>query len=557
MPKVVQVFSKNIGGKIMERVPRRFNKWTIALTGIVFTGLVVLLGACSSSSVSPDVELTSLSAAKVPLSQVPVPRPATSDITDQAAAVRLGKALFWDIQAGGDGQTACATCHFQAGADARKTNTVNPGPDGIFQIVSGPGQLLGSVTHQGDDIVGSQGVVEASYVDFSNDEEVAADNCNYNGFHRQVTGRQAPPVVGAVFNRHQFWDGRANDIFNGLNPFGNTGNNTSTPLVQMNNSSLASQAVGPANNPVEMSCNGRTFNGATNSLAAKLLTRKALKQQKVDATDSVLGSYANTYGNGLTVTYQTMVTAAFRTEVATDSYNQFSNIFGQAVQAYEATLIPDKTPFDRYLAGRTTAITTNQKKGLDIFNGKGRCTSCHEGTEMSDATVSYFLREGGVVNPLDHDTGFHNIGSTPTANDPGRAGVGPAGVPWAQTSDRRNNGAFKTPQLRNVKLTAPYFVKGNVATLADLVSFYNQGGFFANPEKTSDIRKLGLTTTEQASLVDFLTNALTDCRVEKSVAPFDHPALPLPNGEGVAGVVMVNGNPVLAATGASGTGVCN
>src|SRR5262249_49007371 len=68
-----------------------------------------------------------------PLKTVVVPQPTGGDIIDQAAAVRLGKTLFWDMQTGGDGQIACATCHFHAGADNRLTNTVNPGPDGLFQ----------------------------------------------------------------------------------------------------------------------------------------------------------------------------------------------------------------------------------------------------------------------------------------------------------------------------------------------------------------------------------------------------------------------------------------
>src|SRR5262244_3670424 len=77
-----------------------------------------------------------------PLSSVAVPMPIGGDIVDQAAAVRLGKALFWDVQLGGDGQTACATCHFHGGADNRTFSALNPGPDKIFASggVTGPGQ---------------------------------------------------------------------------------------------------------------------------------------------------------------------------------------------------------------------------------------------------------------------------------------------------------------------------------------------------------------------------------------------------------------------------------
>ncbi|MDO9080011.1 MAG: cytochrome c peroxidase, partial [Desulfuromonadales bacterium] len=73
-------------------------------------------------------------AAPVALSQVPVPEPANLGlfVQDKNAAIRLGKALFWDMQVGSDGQTACATCHFHAGADSRSRNTLHPGVDGKF-----------------------------------------------------------------------------------------------------------------------------------------------------------------------------------------------------------------------------------------------------------------------------------------------------------------------------------------------------------------------------------------------------------------------------------------
>src|SRR6476646_2408184 len=64
-----------------------------------------------------------------PLSGVPVPQPVGGDIVNGPAAVRLGKALFWDEQTGGDGRIACATCHFRAGGDNRTLNTLHPGGD--------------------------------------------------------------------------------------------------------------------------------------------------------------------------------------------------------------------------------------------------------------------------------------------------------------------------------------------------------------------------------------------------------------------------------------------
>src|SRR5438874_1114467 len=100
-----------------------------------------------------------------PLSTVAVPQP-VGDIINRAAAIRLGKALFWDIQTGGDGQVACASCHFHGGADSRLLNVLNPGPDGIFASggVTSAGQLFSPSAITNDDRVGSQGVVGSLFV---------------------------------------------------------------------------------------------------------------------------------------------------------------------------------------------------------------------------------------------------------------------------------------------------------------------------------------------------------------------------------------------------------
>jgi cytochrome c peroxidase len=484
-----------------------------------------------------------------------VPQPVGGDIINGPAAVRLGKALFWDEQTGGDGRIACATCHFRAGGDNRTLNTLHPGGDGIFASggVTAAGQTFTPVSIVNDDRVGSQGIVGSTFVGLDPDPAVAADQCTpdqtapFFAF-RRVTGRNAPTVIAAVFNRDNFWDGRANHNFNGADPFGNTPNGLGT--LTIGNSSLASQAVGPPNNETEMSCAHRAFNGA-GSLAAKLLARTPLGHQHVDPTDGVLGAVAAA-GNGLTVSYQTLINAAISAPVAGDAVNQFSRIWGQAVQAYEATLIPDQTPFDRFLAGNSSALTARQQRGLDRFNGKGGCVHCHAGAELTDASVG-FAADRGLINEDGGDQGFHNIGVRPTAEDPGRAGC-PAGPPCDRSAPGRfpnsvsgstkDNGAFKTASLRNVKLTAPYFHNGGKATLADVVAFYNRGGDFANPEKAKRIQRLSLDAGDQADLVEFLTNGLTDCRVEKERAPFDHPSLSPPNGA------------ALPAVGAAGLGSC-
>ena len=326
----------------------------VILTGSMLTMLVCMIGTAAAEDSTP-----------LSLKMVPVPQPTGGDIIDQDAAVRLGKALFWDMQTGGDGMIACATCHFHAGADNRLKNTLNPGNNGIFESggVTGPGQMFNGSSITTDDRVGSQGIVGKIFKEISADPENPADVCDPDQTmpffgHRRVTGRNTPPVIGAVFNRDNFWDGRANHNFNGGDPFGATANAGDAVGNLIGNSSLASQADGPPNNPTEMSCAGRPFNGV-NSLAAKLLARPALQYQYVDPTDSALGMLSAWPAPGLQCgddhagmhpcMYTDLIEAAFGSGI--DADNRFSRIWGQAIQAYEATLIPDQTPMDNYLAG--------------------------------------------------------------------------------------------------------------------------------------------------------------------------------------------------------------
>jgi cytochrome c peroxidase len=533
--------------------------------------LALILPACSAEELKasaasiPPSESLAVSAEELrsrvalfslrPLSEEPVPQPIGGHIIDQEAAILLGKAFFWDMQAGSDGQTACASCHYAAGADDRRTNTVHPGLDGVFNSggVTGPGQTFNPSIITSDDRIGSQGMFRALFQTVSTNPAVAAEQCRNlpaQPFltHRQVGFRHSPSVIGSVFYRHQFWGGEANHVFNGLSIWGNTGNNTGGAITQVMNASLASQAVGPPTNFTEMTCFGRPLNGPTNSLAQKLLARTPLQFQRVAVNDSVLGALANPTGpglrcNGAPCTYQELIRNAFGEEIAANALTVFSLIWGEALQAYQATLVPDKTPLDSFLLGNFSALTTRQQNGLIQFVNHG-CINCHNGAMLSDATVSAHANLG-PLNRDGGDIGFHNIGVRPTDEDLARGDLGIfGGVPNSESGSPFDLGAFKTPTLRNVKLTAPYFHTGGYPTLAAVVDFYARGGDFANPERSKDIVPLTIAQADRDALVDFLTNALTDCRVEKKRAPFDHPELPIPNRD------------PLPAVGANGLGFC-
>ncbi|HKB11444.1 MAG TPA: cytochrome c peroxidase [Vicinamibacterales bacterium] len=476
------------------------------------------------------------------------PSTIASYIRDNDTAIALGKALFWDAQAGSDGRQACASCHFNAGSDNRATNTLNPGHNGVFDQTStghsGPNATItagdfpfhrltdindngSTVAHDTDDDFGSQGVlfrsfnfVGASAVDSCTDQSDPVFNVNGHNV-RRVTSRQASTTINAAFNYRNFWDGRARENFNGVNPSGQTDltarifrniNGVITPVRELiDHSSAASQATGPTLSPVEMSCDGRTWP----NVGRKLLLLTPLAGQTVSPTDSVLGALVNTDGRGLNTSYTALIMAAFQADLwngvgtVTIGGTQFSQIeanfslfWGLAIQAYESTLVSDDTPIDRYLTGNRSALSSDAIAGLDLFQGQARCVECHSGPTFSRAT-----EDGGKS--------FVNIGVRPTAEDTGD--VVDAG-----------KGRFKVPTLRNIELLGPYFHNGGQATLHQVVDFYNRGGDFPNQDTDSQIRPLGLSEEQKHSLVSFLLS-LTDDRVRYQRAPFDHPGLCLPN----------------------------
>jgi cytochrome c peroxidase len=574
---------------------------------------------------------------QMPLSQIPVPEPPNlfQFVKNKPAAIRLGKAFFWDMQVGSDGNVACATCHFSAGVDKRLKNTVNPGTratlvDNTFQV-RGPGDVLldsdfpfhqrqspdfqaSAVTRDLNDVVGSQGVHRFDFVSIATGSAVdsgtpVTDPVFQSGGvnMRRVTARNTPSNINAIFNFSNFWDGRAHFIFNGENPFGpldqnagvwfNVNSVLTKQKIEIELASLASQATGPPLDDTEMSFKGRTFP----QLGRKMLSLTPLGSQMVHPKDGVLGTLSRAVQDpvtgkmtglpGLNAAYEQMIKDAFMDTLwnspgltTTDGFNQmeanFSLFWGLAIQLYEATLVSDQTPFDRFLGGDQAALTSQQQSGLNIFFGAGRCDLCHGGTELTNASVA----AAGFITNTDHalieqmpvadgseiiyDNGFNNTAVRPTQDDIGRAGkssftnplnnqflplgfseqaelqaagnmpfsvpILPAEIP--SNFPVANTGGMKVPGLRNVELTAPYMHNGGMRTLDEVVEFYTRGGNFpADNADQLDINIVELGTLQnaadkKASLVAFMMS-MTDERVRNESAPFDHPEIFIPNGD--------------------------
>jgi cytochrome c peroxidase len=500
----------------------------------------------------------------------PQPTNLTQYVRDQASLVVLGKALFWDMQAGSDGRTACATCHFHAGADHRAQNQLSNlgtlSPNGALTAADFPFHQLSNVANRNSTVVrdssavaGSAGAFLRKFIGvtsgspFEDGYDLAtAPLFSISGVNtRQVTPRNSPSIINSVFNVRNFWDGRASDIFTGATPFGasdtalNAVNvSTGAPVreaIRVANASLASQSVGPALSNVEMSYDGRAWP----QMGRKLLSLRPLALQRVAPDDSVLGPYAVAGARGLSVdTYQSLVQAAFQpaywnSAQTVDGYTaaeqNFGLFWGLAIQAYESTLIANDSRVDQFFDGNTNALTADEQAGLRLFQGgRGDCTNCHAGAEMTLASFSGLNQNGGNGrrggNRAAQDPGFFRTGVRPITDDVGVGGLDGFGNPLSRTVAQNANasgtvqGLFKTPGLRNVEFTGPYQHNGGQATLDQVVEFYGRGGDFAGNNIGPGIGNKNFSATDRAQLVAFL-KALSDDRVRFERAPFDHPEL--------------------------------
>lgn len=210
--------------------------------------------------------------------------------------------------------------------------------------------------------------------------------------------------------------------------------------------SLEKQAEGPVQNPVEMA---HTLEGVEKKLAADASYRTAFEKA---------------FGPG-PITYE---------------------MVEKSIASFERTVIAGQSPFDRWYYGHDEkAMSESAKRGFEVFRNpqKGNCAACH--------TV-------GEKYALFTDNKFHNIGLGVVNGEITDAGR------FAVTHQEADRGAFKTPSLRNLALTAPYFHDGSRRTLKDAGDFYIGGGN-SNPNLDKEIHVLDfLSGQERTDLLAFL-----------------------------------------------------
>lgn len=397
----------------------------------------------------------------------PVPVPPANPITEAKRV--LGKILFWDEQLSSDGTVACGTCHVPSSGGADPRFARHPGADG----------LAGTA----DDVQGSFGVVHRDTLGEPVDDPVF-------GFGPQVTGRATPSFFASLYARDTFWDGRARSTFaDSLEP--------SSVLIAAGGA-LESQAVGPILSSVEMAHDGRTWA----QVVAKLESVRPLR-----LADNVPADVADAIAAA--PDYPSLFAAAFGDDAVTPARIAF------AIATYERTLVPDETPWDRFVAGDAGAMTASQQQGWNAFRGNGpQCNRCH-------------------VPPMFTNNDFLNLGLRPADEDVGRQTV--SGL-------AEDFGDMKVPGLRNVGLRRTLMHTGGISGVPDAIDFYLQARghvFFTEDQDTipgngNPLSSIRIGPGDRAAIIDFLSNALTDPRVAAEEFPFDRPRLA---SEAPAGIV--------------------
>jgi cytochrome c peroxidase len=385
--------------------------------GVIVAGIATLIFGCERSAKKQSSKQLRTSAADPlaqpkSLQQVGVPVELTretipADNPQTPEKIALGQKLFFERRLSADGTVSCSTCH---------------NPDLAFT-----------------------------------DRKPASV-----GINGRVGQRNAPTILNALYDKTQFWDGRAK--------------------------TLEEQAGFPIVNPSEM---GRP------SLDAAVVQIARVEQYQ-QAFQRVFGRAPN--GPDLL----------------------------RAIASYERTQLSFDSPFDHFMAGDNNAIDASAKRGWELFNTQAGCNKCHALTETR-RDVTLFT-----------DNDFHNIGigiirhnvvalagqAEKLINSADTAAIDRAAIQhdmsvlgrFLITRREKDTASFKTPGVRNVLVTGPYFHDGSQETLWDVMDHYNKGDGLHNPWLDEDVQRLALTETDIDDLVAFLASLTSAIYKEQGAA---------------------------------------
>jgi cytochrome c peroxidase len=282
------------------------------------------------------------------------------------------------------------------------------------------------------------------------------------GIKGRVGQRNAPTILNALYNKTQFWDGRVN--------------------------TLEEQAANPIVNAFEM--------GHPNLDTA--VAQIASVEEYQQAFQRVFGRPPN--GPDLV----------------------------RAIASYERTQLSFDSPFDHFIAGDNNAIDASAKRGWELFNTQARCNKCHALTD-TQRDVTVFT-----------DNDFHNIGigiirhnvvalarqAEQLIKSGDTAAIDRAAIQndmsvlgrFLITKQEKDTASFKTPDIKNVLVTGPYFHDGSQETLWDVIDHYNKGDGLHNPWLDEDMQPLALTEADIDDLVAFLASLTSATYKEQGAA---------------------------------------
>jgi cytochrome c peroxidase len=270
------------------------------------------------------------------------------------------------------------------------------------------------------------------------------------GIRGRVGQRNAPTVLNALYNKTQFWDGRV--------------------------TTLEQQAALPITNPFEMG------SSSIGDAISRLADDKDYQDQFM-------------HGFGRSMNEQDLL---------------------RAIATYERSLVSFGSPFDRFVAGDSNAIDDSAKRGWELFNTKARCNLCHAVTD-NQRDVTVFTdndfhnigigiiqhRVGPLAQQAEHELAQGHMPDVDAAAITSEMSVLGRFLVTKRQSDIAS---FKTPGLRNVLVTGPYFHDGSMQTLWDVMDHYNKGDGLSDPWLDQDIQPLALTEQEIDDLVAFLAS---------------------------------------------------
>lgn len=264
------------------------------------------------------------------------------------------------------------------------------------------------------------------------------------GIKGQMGGRNSPVSYNRIVSGAQFWDGRA--------------------------SSLEAQAVGPIANPIEM---GNTHEKAVETVAS--IPGYAVQFRVIFGDEGVT---IDNIGRAIATFERAIVTGP----APYDYYEAVRPFLVMKPEDLASLKDDDAELYAKYEAAKAAAaehpMSASAIRGRDLFfSERGGCTACHVGANLADEK-------------------FHNIGVGMDAEKPdlGR---------FVVSNDEKDKGAFKTPTIRNVALSAPYMHDGSQKTLEEVVEHYNKGGV-PNPQLSMKMKKLDLKPEEKTDLVEFM-----------------------------------------------------